>query len=148
MPGNAWWRENGKLMSMTGNALFLQIKNPLLYDLYIPYFEKLKVFYEKEILNGSSSNNFSKRVLRGLELCFLSVGRDDESPLYTHLGEKNIFGREWFFGHGDMYRFRDGVKQKIKKEVEMYFDKRELECFEEIGRLIEPYTFLWSKKSI
>src|SRR4030043_1483885 len=140
MPGNAWWRENGKLMSMTGNALFLQIKKPLLYDLYIPYFEKLEDFYRKEILKKEISKNLSKRVIRGLELCFLDFGKDDERPLNTHLGDKNLFGKEWFFGHGDMYRFRDEQKQKIKKQVEGYFDDGELDSFDEIGRLMEPYT--------
>ncbi|MFH1503228.1 MAG: hypothetical protein ABIE36_01060 [Candidatus Diapherotrites archaeon] len=148
MPGNAWWRENGKLMSMTGNALFLQIKKPLLYDLYIPEFLKLENFYEKEVLNKGSSKNFAKRVVRGLELCFLNVGGDDTHPLNTHLGEKDVFGSEWFFGHGTLYRFRDGKKQQIKNEVERYFNKRELESFEEIGRLIEPYTFLWGKRFV
>jgi hypothetical protein len=156
--------QNFKLMQNSANALLLQFKEPLIYDLTIPNFPNIKTLMHiliedlqgnkinpsdvdcltctdySDIIKFDSCNLFSNKVKKGLEFCFNRQEKYDIPPLEVHLASQDIFGSEWVFGYGNLYRFRDGKKEEIQKQVEEYFDKMELEAFKKIGEFIMPYA--------
>lgn len=151
-----------ELMKNSANALLLQFEKPLKHDLTIPRFYNIKtgmhilndsfngVKIDSLRVNCTTGSNypviitfdfcgkFPKKVEKGLELCFTQYDKYDNPPLEVHLNiEESIFGHE-----GNFYRFRNGKREEVKKEVEKYFNKSELKAFEEIGKFIIPYVNL------
>ena len=51
----------------------------------------------------------------------------------------DLFSRDWFVGYGDLFRFRDGEREKAELRVSNTFSKEELAEFNKIGEIIQPY---------
>jgi hypothetical protein len=149
-----------ELMENTANALILQFKEPLKYDLTIPdaYSIKRLMHIFEDTLYGrvidpvevnccypiysdkSLKLNFRKltslRVIGGLEFCFTIEDKYDNISIYSHLNRNQaLFGNE-----GQYYRFREGKREEIQKQVETYFKQEELVFFNKFGEVIKPYV--------
>jgi len=152
-------KDKFELMENTANALLLQFKEPLKYDLTIPSSKSilrlLNIFqdgregkiifpdkvnclypsYQEKPINFNFNHKYSKRVEEGLNLCFGLKSRYDTFPLELHLNwNPEIFGNEGFF-----YRFREGKKEYLEVQVENYFNENELKIFRGIGKFAQPY---------
>ena len=142
-------------------ALALQFKKPIIYDLFIPEAKDIRtlMYLADDILGDKKINpedvncmtnlhyerqnfvlknfmKFSGRVKQGVE----AILWNEDCSLNSALGSPYVFGHEWVMSYGTWYRFRDGMKQKVQKEVEKYFSKDESKGFSEIGEIIEPYV--------
>ncbi len=156
--------EEFKLMKNTMNGFLLQFKKPIKYDLNIPRFSNLKIlmtmwadyfrgvqfipenvncchpfgYYQDknnlDIINNSPG--FPERIKNGLVHSFTKRSKDDPLPLEEHLqANGDIFGFE-----NGLYRFRDGKRKKISREIKNYFNKKELKSFNGFGKFIKPYV--------
>lgn len=153
-------------LTNTSNALLLQFKKPLILDLSIP--EPYEVGYlvaiSNRIMNGEEINpesvtcrtsnlkynskqylkkdslsKISPRVSEGL-LGILKDSRDEDSFLCNHmLLNQHLFSSDFFYGKGNWFRFRDGMREQTETEVRRYFNQEELSDFEKIGELFQPY---------
>jgi hypothetical protein len=148
-----------ELMENTANALLLQFKEPLKYDLTIPPVWNIKrlmhmfednfhgeiinplevdccyPIYNDKSLKLNFNNQTSIRVVGGLEFCFTKEDKYDTMPLEIHLKDRDLFGYE-----GQYYRFREGKREEIQKQVENYFKPEELGFFNKFGEFIKPYA--------
>ena len=148
-----------ELMENSANALLLQFKTPIKFDLTIPRsnnIERLLHIFQ-EGFNGETIDpsqvdccypvfdnqplllNFEGkspgRIGFGLGYCFNKNKQGDHPAIREHLEVRNdIFGKE-----DNLYRFREGMREKIQKEVEEYFTLNEIITFQEIGNYIQPY---------
>ncbi len=143
------------------DALLLQFKKPIRYDLTIPngyHIYNLFVVADKimkggrinkkgiylmqhdfEYISEKSFPHLSKKVSKGL-IDVLRDSRRETSFLQDYMERrKDIFGRDWFFGYGDLFRFRDGEREKAELRVSNTFSKEELAEFNKIGEIIQPY---------
>ncbi|GAF87778.1 unnamed protein product, partial [marine sediment metagenome] len=149
----------------TCDALLLQFKEPKIYDMTIPsaYNIYSLIVIAGEIMNGKKidpkkvncistnhDDNFlskehlsklSKKVSEGI-FNVVDEFRDAYSFLYHYLNKQSLFAHEWFFGHGDWYRFRDKEREKAEQRITNHFNKKELSEFNEIGKIIQPYIEL------
>ena len=162
------FEEDLKFIPSTCGALLLQFKRPIVYYLSIPdaYDICSLVVIAGKIMNGEEINPadvncittsrsnwenklkeeyFSKlapRVSSGL-IKVLDEPRDELSLLEKHLDwTSSIFGYEWHRSKGDWYRFREGKREQVEKEVLAYFSELELADFDKIGSLFQPYIGL------
>lgn len=113
-------KESFDLMENTANALALQFKEPIEYDLTIPKAHDIRrllyIFQDGcdgRIINPSNvdcifpnyqnkgrifevdfAEKFPKRIKEGLELCFKTKDKYDTYPLEVHFKDKDIFGNE------------------------------------------------------
>lgn len=154
--------EGLNLMKNSANALFLGFR-PVIYDLSIPDSNSLKrltnLFQDSlngktilpEEVNCCTPNYESKnieldfgdkafnRVERGLEFCFNTSDKYDSLPIFVHLYlEKELFGKE-NFEKGIFYRIREGKREDLENQVKKYFNREELNKFEEIAEFMHPY---------
>jgi hypothetical protein len=58
-----------------------------------------------------------------LKHCWAS--KDEYSNLETRLTWNHIFGSEWFYGFGTLYRWRSGEKEKAQVRIDKYIPKSE-----------------------
>jgi hypothetical protein len=150
----------------TSNALLLQFKNPVIYDLSIPdpYEVGYLIAISNRIMNGEEINpesvtcvtsnpkynhkqylkkdslsKVSPRVSEGL-LGILKDSREEYSFLCDYmLSNPQLFSNNFFHGKGTWFRFRDGMREQTEKEVMEYFNQEEFSDFEKIGNLFQPY---------
>jgi len=147
----------------TCETLLLQFKTPQVYDLTTPdaYSIYGLVVIAGRIMNGEKINQsevncvttnirwhpleehhlstLSPRVSQGL-MEILHESREKNSFLTNYMrGRSDLFAHEWHVGEGTWFRFRDGKREKLEKEVESYFTKIELKDFDKIGNLFQPY---------
>jgi len=154
-------KEGFELMKNSANALVLQFKEPIEYDLRIPKASDIRrlLYIFQDGFNGNIINplevdccvpnyythphsfelnfgdKFSKRIKKGLELCFNVESKYCSYPIDVHLNNNELFGNE-----GIYFRFREGIREKIEAQVKNYFSKDELSVFEQIGNFIQPYV--------
>jgi hypothetical protein len=160
--------EDNDLEHQTCGAILLQFREPKFYDLTIPdaYNIYSLVVIAGKIMCGEKVNlenvncittchdldiaplreeylfTLSPRVSKGL-FNILKESRTEHSPLTLYMNEMNdSIAHEWHFGHGDWYRFREGKREKIEKEILSYFNNLELVDFNHIGEIIQPYIGL------
>ena len=150
----------------TSNALLLQFKKPLIYDLSIPdsYEVGYLVAISNRIMNGEEINpesvtcvtsnpkynhkqylkedslsKISPRVSEGL-LRILKDSREEDSFLCDYMySNQHLFSNDFFYGKGTWFRFRYGMREQTEKEVMEYFNQEEFADFEKIGNLFQPY---------
>jgi hypothetical protein len=159
--GNLYFnnRESFNMMKNSANALLLQFKEKIKYDMTIPCAGDIKrllfIFqdgFDGKIINPSNvdccipnysdkpfkldfEDKFSSIIQGGLELCFMKEDKYDRYPMDIHLRDKSVFGDE-----DNFFRFREGMREKIQIQVNSYFNKKELSAFEQIGNFIKPYA--------
>jgi hypothetical protein len=155
-----------EFQTQTCGALLLQFTEPKVYDLAIPHAYHVGdlVVIAGRLMNGEEikpesidcmtstsrySNSqrlkkehfskFSSRVSEGL-MKILSDSRDEETFLSFYMRHSTeTLAHEWHMGEGDWYRFRDGKREEVEKEVLAYFDELEWADFQRIGNLFQPY---------
>ncbi len=169
---NKNFEEDLKFIPQTCEALLLQFKKPIVYDLSIPSAYNIcsLVVIAGKIMSGEEINpaevncittshsywenrlkeeyfsKLSPKVSKGL-MKVLDEPRDDSSLLEKYLGwTSSIFGHEWHHGKGDWYRFREGKREETEKKVRAYFSDSELADFDKIGNLFQPYIGLTSSE--
>jgi len=159
--------DNGdNFLENTSNALLLQFKNPLIYDLSIPDPYKIAylvaisnrimdgekidsesvtcitsnpIYNPRQCLRKDSLSEVSPRVSSGL-IDILKDSRDEDSFLCNHMSRnKHLFSSEFIYGKGTWFKFRDGMRDKTEKEIRKYFSEEEFLDFEKIGNLFQPY---------
>jgi hypothetical protein len=152
-----------ELMKNTMDGILLQFNKPVKYDLTIPRFSHLKIlmimwadyfrgvqflpekvnccnpfgYYqdknELDILKDSPG--IPERIKKGMIHSFNRKNKNDVFPLEEYLQtNEDLFG----FEEG-LYRFREGKRKKIFREVKNYFNKRELKSFNNFGNFVKPY---------
>jgi hypothetical protein len=152
----------------TCDALLLEFKEPKVYDLTIPDEHNLHslVVIAGRILNGQKVDPkkvncvttsheiyenrlleekfslLSPKVSKGLFNILKVRERGEKSDLYWYLHHEDLFGHEWHMLRGDWYRFRDGQRGRAEQRVQDYFDKKEIEDFNKVGKIIQPYIGL------
>jgi hypothetical protein len=150
----------------TSNALLLQFKKPLFFDLSMPdpysiaYLVAISnriidgenispgsvtcitsnpTYNPKQYLRKDSLSGVSPRVSNGL-LDILKYSRDEDSFLSNYMMfNTRLFSNDWIPGKGTWFRFRDGMRVETEKMVNEYFGPKELCDFEKIGNLFQPY---------
>lgn len=155
-----------EFQEQTCEALLLQFRKPRVYDLAIPDTTDIKrlVTISGRLMNGEEINpesvdcitsspkynnlqilkkeyfsKLSPKVSEGL-LKILEDSREDDSFLSFYMRHSTeILAHEWYMGHGDWYRFREGKREKVEEEVLKYFDGLEWADFQKVGNLFEPY---------
>jgi len=161
---NSGWKKDYEFKQMSANALLLPFDKPITYDLYIPGFDDLKTSIQivGDILKGKSVDiskvdccfdmnypkypefdsftKFPERVIKGLEKIFFMKDRDSTAFLEEYLMNKSLFGNEFVYGFGTLYRFREGKRKEVGEGIKGYFKTKEREAFEEIGKLMVPYA--------
>lgn len=73
-----------------------------------------------------------KRILDGLAEV-IDHGKEERSFVDNHFKQDWVFGNEWLYGKGTMYRYRPGQRKEAKDRIEKYFKKAELESLKQIG---------------
>ncbi len=154
------------LKKQTSYAIFLQFKTPQVSDLAIPDATNIKylVTISGRLMNGEdikpeeitcvTSNprynhsqywrkgkffsSLSPRVSEGIEK-ILEESYDENSFLELIMFHGDILGNEWNYGFGTWYRFREGKREKVEREVKQYFNEQELGDFDKIGNLFQPF---------
>lgn len=104
------------------DVILLSFDKPIVYDYPIP---------DKHRTNIHTGNVFkklndSKKIPKSLaELLFKHVwsAKDDYSDLENRLSWDHIFGNEWFYGYGDLYRWRNGEREKALARVDKHIPK-------------------------
>lgn len=157
------WKKESEFKDKTCESLLLQFKEPKVCGLTIPnaYYVYSLVAISGRILNGekinpedincaTSRHNFnflkeeyfsqlSPRVSEGL-MKILNSRKEEYSPLEQYMSSlSNILYYEFHFGEGTWFKIRDSKKEKLEKEVLEYFNKEELDDFNKIGTLFQPY---------
>jgi hypothetical protein len=153
--------EDKELHYQTCGALLLQFKEPKVYDLSIP--DDNEIYFlvatagkilNKEItcpekgefrttvgnpLKEEYFSFFSPRVSKGLiDILDKSTGN---SLLYYYMKQmRETLSSEWNKGAGTWFRFREGKREGVEKEVKSYFDKLELVDFDKLGETFAPYV--------
>ena len=154
--------EDFELMQNTGNALALQFNKPIKYDLKMPHFGNLKRLASmwEDYLHGKefdpervnccfpdypdkrhkfsfdTNGKIPLRVENGLELCFNKFGNKYDTPaLESYLGDKDLFSKE-----EGLYRIRDGKREELEKNVKDYFNRKELDAFNDFGEFADSYV--------
>jgi len=158
--------EEYELKNQTCGGLLLQFKRPIVYDLTIPdaFHIKNLVAISGRLISGEEINpesvtcitsnphyvdsqrlkkeylsSFSPRISEGL-MKILYDSREEDSFLARYMRYKDhILANEWHIGKGTWYRFREGKREQVEKEVRAYFNELELTDFEKVGSLFQPY---------
>ena len=61
--------------------------------------------------------------------------RYDEYPkIKEHLNNSGIFGAEWFFGHGTLYRWRPDAREEAEKRVKKHLTTRDRNCAKKLRK--------------
>ena len=65
------------------------------------------------------------------------AGKDENSMLesYIHLSGF-LFGNEWFYGYGSLYRWREGQREKAQERVEKYLTTKDKNNFKKLQEAI------------
>ncbi len=167
------WEKKVELFDRTIDALALGFTEPIRFDYEIPGPNKIiksvdfaivKLFakkypkmdlkyYERSDKPSNSyflqkMDEFEERVNEGLIRC-LWGDKFDGPYIHTALHTEYRFGREWFFGDGDLFRFRPGGREKAEKLVEDYFNEKEKGNFEKLHKYMKEYVSkrFWKGKS-
>lgn len=91
---------------------------------------------------GKFFSSLSPRVSEGIEKILDESSSSSENSflsLIMHINDRNILGSEWNYGFGTRYRFREGKREKVEREVKQYFNEQELGDFDKIGNLFQPF---------
>ncbi len=159
------WKKSHEFKEMSSNALLLSFDKPIIHDLCIPSFRELdtsirivsdvldgKVIdiskidccsdlpYHGLMLSFDSFQKFPERVVKGLKDIFFMGDRDSDPFLEQHLHRQDLFGSEWIMNYGTLYRFREGKREEVSREIESYFNSNEVKALKEIGDLMVPYA--------
>jgi len=116
-------------IDMCCNAILLNFKENIIYDYPIPDVSKVTDAIKMAL---NDSKNTSKRIL-DLISEYIEERHDEDSYLRRYLWSQNVFGHEFFYGSGELFRFRD--TKGIKKKVLEHFNKKELEEINKIGKI-------------
>jgi hypothetical protein len=153
--------EDRELHYQTCGALLLQFKKPKVYDLSIP--DDNEIYFlvatagkimKREIscpekaefksvignpLKEEYFDCFSPRVSKGLtDILDKSTGN---SLLYFYMRQmRENLSSEWNTGAGTWFRFREGKREEVEKEVKSYFNESELADFDKLGETFAPYV--------
>ncbi|MBR9683252.1 hypothetical protein GOV03_01810 [Candidatus Woesearchaeota archaeon] len=157
------WEKKIELFNRTVDALTLGFTEPIRFDYKIPGPHKIiksvdfamdKLFAKKypqfnlkfhEFFDGPSHSpylqrmaEFEERVNEGLIRC-LWGSQNDDPYIHRALGDEYRFGREWFLGDGNLFRFRPDGRERAETLVEEYFNEKEKENFERLYKHIREY---------
>lgn len=161
-------KDNSLLKERTCEALFLQFKEPIVYDLYIPNCHEIYslIVIAGKILNGQKIipskvncistrqdvfenilkkeyfSGLSKKVFFGIHNS-IDESKQKHSELFNYMMyREDILGSERHITKGTWFRFREGKRKEIEDIVNNYFKTFELEDFDKIGKIIKPYIGL------
>lgn len=153
--------DDKELRYQTCGALLLQFKEPKVYDLSIPDYNEIYflvatagkiikneiTFPEKvksrEVIGSPLKEEhfscFSPRVSKGL--INILDNSEGNSVLFFYMKQmKETLSSEWNSGAGTWFRFREGKREEIEKEVKAYFNELELIDFDRLGKTFAPYV--------
>lgn len=142
----------------------MEFKTPIVYDLSIPdaYNVESLIKISCRILKGEKVNKkkvncistMDRLWMEDLELLTKTYGpcgediflihfeedRQSRSVMFDALYEQETFRHEWFLGHGDMFEFRTGEREKLTKELKL--DKDLKTAIHDICNKFQPYIGL------
>jgi len=100
-------------------------------------------YFDDNVIHLSGLGNTKRlqsRTIEGL-LMTINPNRRGASPfLEEYLSYKSLFGTEWFCMLGNVYRFREGVREKAEEAVKKYWVQVEIEDFDSIGILMRDFA--------
>jgi len=151
-------------LTVVAQAIALQFTQPKVYDLSIPDAYNVKSLFKIscDVLSGkkinkkdvnciSTSHQFNPLTQDDLKLMKKNYGncaediwltqyqqyRDSTSVMQDVLHHDDIFRHEWFYGAGDWYEFRTGLREKLTNEIKL---KKELqEAIRDFCGKFQPY---------
>lgn len=96
----------------------------------------------------SGIKTFENRVKEGLERALTTKypSYNGEIPIISNLTPSYClyndykFGVEWFFGYGNLFRFRAGEREKAEKNVKEYFNEKEMANFRQLYEPMREYV--------
>lgn len=104
------------------DAILLSFDRPIVYDYPFPdgyrINERAKAIIAKLRDEKKIPQTLAKSILKQ---CWAM--KDDYSDLERHIINDRIFGHEWFYGYGILYRWRDGENTKARDRIDKYMSK-------------------------
>lgn len=111
-----WDKENA-----FGEAIILAFDLPLKYDYTIPPIGDIEALVKCFSENKKCPKSFNKKLWQWIGGC-----RDEMTLLHSHIvGDPSVFGSEFFYGYGVLYRWRDGEKEKAEMRMNKYLTQTE-----------------------
>lgn len=158
-------KKDPKLAYMTAHGILIQFHKPLLYDLYIKdahncvslmrvlmdllggkkmkpedvnccSYSQYSRYTDKDLKNF---DYFHKKLATGIRHAFFEHEYDCDPPIYYYLADASIFGSEWHYGYGTLYRYREKARHKMIQEQSDYWNIDEKIWLKDIYQMIEPY---------
>ena len=106
-------------------------------------FDKKRVSKRHRIFwNDYKSLDMNERVVEGLKFVTRCDG-GERSALGWYFCEgsgENMFERHWFFGKGDLFRYRAGQRERAIEKVKAYWNPDELDDFRRIHEPMKEYV--------
>jgi hypothetical protein len=159
-----------QLLHIYCDALLLEFKNPVVYDLSMPsaYNIYSLINLSLEILSGkkikpkevncvSTCHDYNKNKISFNKLNSVLKNKNLSEKLFNCLDEPyesrsvlkeylefhpNKFRWEWFGGYGDWFEFRNGMRENVKKEVEEILPPKEYSKIKLLGEIFQPFVGL------
>lgn len=129
------------------DVVLLSFKKTIIYDYTIPpsgEVNKISQDVVKQLeIEGKIPKSLSKVILEKLH-----CSRDDCSDLEWRLRSDNVFGDEWFYGWGTLYRWRKEAKVKAKENINKYISEKEKQFIPIIQKAIVKAFQPWCKRNV
>lgn len=155
------FEDKTELEHRTCDAIILAFDKPIKYDYFIPRpeiiktvtvlavsrvcgispkFDKSDFHYHPELGLDylEDERKISKKILEGLRTIFFAQ-RDEACYLERYLHYDNLFGKEWFHGHGTLFRFRPDEKENAEQAYKKYWNENERKHFELLYPLMQKF---------
>ena len=132
-----WDKENAWI-----DAIILAYDHNIQYDYPIPDGYRIRNAVRKAIEEIDVPKTFKNKILEVIWAC-----KDEYCRLESYIHRDYIFGSEWFYGYGALYRWREGQKQKAEERVKKYISTRDKNNFKKLVDKIKItdtfFTFLY-----
>jgi hypothetical protein len=124
------------------DVLLTSFKTPIKYDYPIPDIYRIMTSVEKTIKVSSKTNTTFNKIADHLHSLVFSF-KDESSPLEMYLNRENLFGSEWFYGYGTLYRWRSGEESAAIDRINKLISKKEQHFISDIqSRITHNLTSL------
>ncbi len=124
-----------ELEDRTMDALILGFKEPIMEGCTIPSNTMLYDFVEEAVKRTGGRESLQKRVSKGVFGSF-SGGRYDTNLADHYLiHNPDVISWCWFYGIGDVFKFKPGEKEKAEKRVKQFWTQKELKNFERVNAI-------------
>ena len=117
-----WDKENAWI-----DAIILAYDHNIQYDYPIPDGYRICKVVRTAIDEIDVPKTFRSKILE-----VIWAPKDEYSKLECYIHRDYIFGSEWFYGYGALYRWREGQRKKAEERVKKYLPTRDKNDFKKL----------------